>query len=90
MMEDFIFQLVELLQRKRSQIEKELLHNLVSVWRRTAEKYVGEEKINLVLLQGEDVAWQDDKRDKLQISFKGGDEALDNIDIVSDDASNNN
>lgn len=90
MMEDFIFQLVELLQRKRSQIEKELLNNLVHIWRRTAEKYEGEEKINLVLLQGEDIAWQDDKRDKLKISFKGGDEALDNIDIVSDDASNNN
>lgn len=90
MMEDFIFQLVELLQRKRSQIEKELLKNLVSVWRRTAEKYEGEEKINLVLLQGEDIAWQDDKRDKLKISFKGGDEALDNIDIVSDDAGSNN
>lgn len=90
MMEDFIFQLVELLQRKRSQIEKELLNNLVLAWRKTAKKYEGEEKINLVLLQGEDVAWQDDKRDKLKISFKGGDEALDNIDIVSDDAGSNN
>ena len=89
-MEDFIFQLVELLQRKRSQIEKELLNNLVLAWRKTAKKYEGEEKINLVLLQGEDVAWQDDKRDKLKISFKGGDEALDNIDIVSDDAGSNN
>ena len=89
-MEDFIFQLVELLQRKRSQIEKELLNNLVLAWRKKKKKYEGEEKINLVLLQGEDVAWQDDKRDKLKISFKGGDEALDNIDIVSDDAGSNN
>lgn len=90
MMEDFIFQIVELLQRKRSQIENELLNNLVPIWRKTARGFENGEKINLVLLQGEDVAWQDDKRDKLKISFKGGDEALDNIDIVSDDASNNN
>ena len=90
MMEDFIFQIVELLQRKRSQIEKELLNNLVPSWRRTADRYEDEPKINQVLLKGEDIAWKDDKRDKLKISFNGGDEALDNIDIVSDDAGNNN
>lgn len=90
MMEDFIFQIVNLLQRKRSQIEKELLHNLVPAWRRTADRYENNPKINLVLLKGEDITWRDDKRDKLKISFISGDEALDNIDIVSDDATSDN
>ena len=90
MMEDFIFQIVDLLQRKRSQIEKELLHNLVPAWRRTADRYENNPKINLVLLKGEDITWRDDKRDKLKISFISGDEALDNIDIVSDDATSDN
>ena len=90
MMEDFIFQIVNLLQRKRSQIEKELLHNLVPAWRRTADRYENNPKINLVLLKGEDITWRDDKRDKLKISFISGDEALDNIDIVSDDVTSDN
>lgn len=41
-------------------------------------------------MKGEDITWRDDKRDKLKISFISGDEALDNIDIVSDDATSDN
>lgn len=94
MMEDFIFQICRLLGRKQSQIEKELLHNLVPQWKQLAKRYEFDPKVNLVLLKKgskeEDINWKDDTHKTLIISFVDGEETQIGLDIISDDVSDKN
>ena len=89
LMEDFLFAIADgKCEKKRSEIDKELIGSLVPQWVKLANRNGKETKVNQVLLKGENISWSEDNPIKLVIKFLGGDAPLDSIDVVSNDIRN--
>lgn len=63
---------------------------MAAKWKLAADQFAENPKINLVLKKGEDVGWSEPNSNQLKITFNGDSEVLDNIDIISDDSSDQN
>ena len=91
LMEDFIYALaVPIFKKKRDEIDAKLIRDMAAKWKLAADQFAENPKINLVLKKGEDVGWSEPNSNQLKITFNGDSEVLDNIDIISDDSSDQN
>lgn len=91
LMEDFIYALaVPIFKKKRDDIDADLIRGMAKNWTLAADQFSKNPKINLVLKKGEDIGWSKENPNQLTITFNGESEILDNIDIISDDSSNQN
>lgn len=90
LMEDFIYAISTIKCRKiRAKVDAVLIRQLVGNWKKATRYYDENDKINFMLKKGEDIDWNANRTDKLEISFNGVPEVLDEIEVSSDDVKEN-